>query len=156
MFSVTNPGIVIGGNSPQLVLNAPNTCDGKYYLKLKVTNPLFEITRENVQVIDPSSCTICPDLRNTKISDIRQGLFLSITPNPAKDLVAINFQVPTLEEALIDIIDISGQIIFSKSIQPSGNLEELSADLRSFSSGLYVARITQASTFTTQLFTILR
>lgn len=154
MFTATNPEIVVGGNNPNLILNAPNTCEGKYYLKVTVTNPLFSIVRERVDIIDPALCTTCPDLRDNLNEVSKDSISLSVIPNPVIDFATIKYQCPPLEQTIVEIIRTDGQIILSRSILPSGNLEEIEINLQSFPSGLYTVRIIQSSNIESHLFSI--
>ncbi len=158
LITPSNPGILVGGNSPELSPPGPFTCDSKYYLQVKVSNPIWGVVRQNIKIIDPGLCTICPDFISTDVADLNTPpISLSIVPNPAKDWVTFNYQISPSESAFLEIIRADGLLLQVADLTPSEHgLGEQSIDLQYFSSGLYAVRIVQASSSLTHLFSIIK
>jgi hypothetical protein len=117
MFSPTNLGTLIGSNNPQLTLTATPTCQSKFFLKVKVTNTLYNLVREAVVLVDPRHCNSCPDFRSDESIQYHEGkISLSINPNPARDFMKLNYQISPTEKAILEIIRIDGQIIQTRSL----------------------------------------
>ena len=112
MITATNPGTVVGTNSPLLWPAAALTCEGKYYLQLKVTNPIWGIERKNIRVIDPGLCTLCPDFVSTAVVELNNPeISLSVVPNPARDLVTLDYKILGSEAAFLEIFRTDGHVL---------------------------------------------
>ncbi|MFN0037238.1 MAG: T9SS type A sorting domain-containing protein [Saprospiraceae bacterium] len=155
----SNPGAIIGSNSPELVLTYNLTCEGdrKYFLKVIVTNVIYNVVSQNTRLIDGRLCTDCPDFRDAQVSVVDNDPSLSIVPNPVNDLVTFKYTSSTDEPAILEIIRADGQVFQNTSIPPSKDgLGEQTFDLQNFPSGLYAVRIFQASSSVTRTFSIIK
>ncbi len=158
MFSPTNLGTLIGGNSPVLTLTTTPTCQSKFFLKVKVTNTLYNIEREAVALVDPSHCTICPDFRSDESVQYHEGnISLSISPNPARNFMELKYRISPAEEAILEIIRIDGQIIQTRNLWAENNgLGEETLNVQGLPSGVYLVRITQSGISTIQKISIIQ
>jgi hypothetical protein len=125
---------------------------------VKVTNTVYDIVREAVVLVDPSQCTICPDFRSDESIHYPDGnISLSITPNPARDFVELNYQISPVEKAILEIIRIDGQIIQTRNLwAPNNGLGQETLNIQDLSSGVYLVRITQSGISTIQKLSIIQ
>lgn len=65
---------------------------------------------------------------------------LSVYPNPAKDV--INVQLETSEDAMVDLVDLNGKVVYSNSIS-GNNVNTIST--ADFASGIYTLTVTSGS-----------
>lgn len=158
MFSPTNPGTVVGGNSPTLTTTGPFTCDGKYYLKLTVTNTIWNIVRQNIKIIDPGLCTNCPDFVSTNIGEPNAPeISLSIAPNPATVSIRLKYKVQPSDPVCLEVLRADGQLLKTATwIASNDGFGEQWIDLSDFDSGLYAVRVVQASCTATRIFSIIK
>ena len=63
-------------------------------------------------------------------------------PNPAKEQTNLRFQTSNVGEVHVQIIDLSGQLIWEKQIQSrGGSPEEIKIDISQWPSGAYIALV---------------
>lgn len=66
---------------------------------------------------------------------------ISVIPQPAHDVVALQWQQKGTETARVDVFDLQGRLLLSSFDGASTTSHSLSLDVRSFPVGTYVARI---------------
>lgn len=72
--------------------------------------------------------------------DVDHESLIKIKPNPAKDYIIISYDLKgEITNGILDIIDISGNIVHSKSLERKN--DELYIDTSRFASGLFIVRI---------------
>jgi hypothetical protein len=67
-----------------------------------------------------------------------------IYPNPAKDMVMIKFTQNNLQQASLEIMNLSGQIIRSIAVTEQNN-RTITVDIANFTGGLYIVKLTTLS-----------
>ncbi|MCK5169007.1 MAG: T9SS type A sorting domain-containing protein, partial [Bacteroidales bacterium] len=99
-----------------------------------------------VNVTDENSCG--PIASNTitvgfpdAIDDISKSDLVKLYPNPTSDKLNIEIDIEEAGSCKIEILTISGQVVFQKEVEFSGKLiDEL--DLSMYSKGIYIIRVT--------------
>ncbi len=66
---------------------------------------------------------------------------ISIYPNPANDLVTVQFNAPKLDVAKISLSDLSGRVILSQSFDGIKGNNQVSVDLKSITKGIYIITV---------------
>jgi Leucine-rich repeat (LRR) protein len=72
--------------------------------------------------------------------DYKENSALNIYPNPSDDI--INIEIENINQAIIEIYDVNGTLIFSKTIHS----ESEKIDISSISGGIYLVKVNQDST----------
>lgn len=132
-----NPTAILGSGtynyfwSPDIRINNRN-----------IANPLVSpanTTVYTVVVTDENDCAISKNITvevdlctSTKLSEEAENI--KLYPNPAKNNLNVAFSSINLENALIEISDIAGRIVFEERIN-NKSLQEI--NLSQFSDGLY-------------------
>ncbi|QQS31016.1 MAG: T9SS type A sorting domain-containing protein [Sphingobacteriales bacterium] len=62
----------------------------------------------------------------------------SIVPNPATNIVLINYSLPDEEHAIFTVYDISGKTVYKQMLQENGSF---SIDISQWVSGMYYCRL---------------
>ena len=102
-------------------------------------------TLENVSVLDPQIITSTEDL--TII-----GERLSIYPNPAGDFINIDITSKQNQDAILDIVDVRGQLIYSESLVLNNNRNTHTINTSQFNTGIYFVQLrTSTQSFTQKL-----
>jgi CHRD domain/Secretion system C-terminal sorting domain len=78
-------------------------------------------------------------------SEIFTDGHLTIYPVPATEQVSIRFEEAEYQEIAIDIIDVSGRIVYSERVQSNSASFNYSIDLNSFESGVYIVKVSTAN-----------
>jgi hypothetical protein len=79
---------------------------------------------------------------NSEIEEYKKDV-LSIYPNPSDDIINIEFE--NINNATIEIYNVSRKLIFSKSI--NSNVEKI--NISNFSKGIYIVKVIQNSAINT-------
>jgi len=75
----------------------------------------------------------------SSISDIKKDDYsITIYPNPTESRVNIKFSNPTNKELFVELIDVRGQVIYTKEVQSSTILQ---IDLSSYAKGVYFVKV---------------
>ena len=88
-----------------------------------------------------SDTSDCINLMPTGIKEIDWSKTISISPNPASDLVTISFHSLNATHAHIDILDVEGRIVFQSDEKVSSGKCETTIDLRNVTKGIYIIRV---------------
>jgi hypothetical protein len=106
-----------------------------------ITNALGEQSVLSVSFSDPMP---------TSINEIANENFISISPNPANDLLSINLKLANISNPRFELINSFGQIVISSSLLKD-NLQLI--DIQSLSKGIYFIKIysTDKQVFTKKL-----
>lgn len=70
---------------------------------------------------------------------------MSVYPNPTKGDVSINIESASNEAASLFVADVTGRVVFSKSVDLTSGVNNLSLDLASQPAGIYVVRLQQGA-----------
>ena len=93
-----------------------------------------------VTVTDPNSCSnsdcVFIDISNG-ISDLQSNKLFSVYPNPATDILSINFN-RTSSNVEIKLMNTTGELVKKFVVENSG---QTNVDLSPFSKGIYFLRI---------------
>jgi len=76
---------------------------------------------------------------NTRI--VLENSTMNVYPNPARDVVRVDYQIADSQEANLMIYDLSGKLISSRVINSDENLQSISLDVSGFNSGMYYVNI---------------
>lgn len=82
----------------------------------------------SVTVVDSNNCTFTDSIEvtfTTSVSNIKEEFQFSVFPNPTRDNITIQYNNTITNQSELQIIDLTGKIIFSKKINPSNRLEEI-------------------------------
>lgn len=81
--------------------------------------------------------------------------FGNIYPNPGHGAAAITVTVPRSQRIIVDVINVSGQVLYSRSVQMSQGLNKISLPVEKLGNGSYLIRFTDAEsrTLNTQAYT---
>ncbi len=105
-----------------------------------VVGPTFYGLSSNRLVSSVSESTVVYEPLTTKVEDgIVEPLSVSIVPNPASDLVAIQFGGLVEENYRIDLLDLSGKIVKSADIKRGMTIAYF--DVQTVYAGTYLIRI---------------
>jgi len=66
---------------------------------------------------------------------------LSVYPNPTKDIIQININANTVQNAQINISNIIGQNIYTKNTQLASGTNNLYIDLSAYNNGIYIVKV---------------
>ena len=66
---------------------------------------------------------------------------LNIFPNPASDITQISINISESLQGELQIIDISGQLVYRKDVQLSAGQSQIPVDVKQFSTGQYIVNI---------------
>jgi hypothetical protein len=88
------------------------------------------------------------DLANPANVSIRQPVVqeVKIYPNPAEDIVWIEFVPPDAGTYTLEIINSAGQVVIQKTIRPTGMMIRCQADVSALSAGIYYVKLTGEET----------
>ena len=83
-----------------------------------------------------------PPVSNNELAQTGGGLNISIFPNPITDFSKLQFQLSNEVEVLIEVINISGEVLkrIEAGMLPKG-INNFSLDLSGFPSGIYLLKI---------------
>jgi len=101
--------------------------------------PANGINYYRLQSVDKDGCGSYSKVVSINFGDKQT---FSIIPNPAKDFATINFSKP-LDNATIEVYDITGKQVIIKLLSGSTNAYELNT--QSLKSGLYVIKVNTAT-----------
>jgi len=76
---------------------------------------------------------------NTRI--VLENSTMNVYPNPARDVVRVDYQIADSQEANLMIYDLSGKLISTRVINSDENLQSISLDVSGFNSGMYYVNI---------------
>ncbi len=88
-------------------------------------------------IIKNSACQTAP----TGIESFKKPISMQLAPNPGKENVELLFSEPLDQEALIEIRNISGQLVYTESLKGAGQQSRL-LTFKNYSSGMYFVRVT--------------
>lgn len=77
---------------------------------------------------------------------------LNIYPNPAKNRINIDFEVPSDDKVEFELLDLSGKLIYKTSTVPSEGLNKHGIDITQFPSASYLLKIVQGENSTIKQF----
>lgn len=80
----------------------------------------------------------------TDVFNIQSGNTISVYPNPAADIINIEIDNTGGPEIVIELINITGQVIYTKDYHNSNNYFTEQIDLSGYAKGVYFLRIRQA------------
>ncbi len=66
---------------------------------------------------------------------------VSVYPNPADNEITIEYSFRNKQDAILQITDIAGRVVITKTLQSNKQKEEI--DIHAFSQGLYLYKVTQ-------------
>jgi hypothetical protein len=84
----------------------------------------------------PFSLASAPLVRNATAGQL---LMMSAHPNPARDLLTVEFQVPSGRSAQLELVNAVGEVVLSRVL--TGNIGSTTLDVRGIPSGAYFCRI---------------
>jgi hypothetical protein len=78
---------------------------------------------------------VCTQLgENSKVS-------FALYPNPAKDVLFLQLSANVLSKIQVSVVDVSGKIILSKSLEKAQKDEAIAIDVKGLSAGTYFAQL---------------
>ena len=77
----------------------------------------------------------------TAVNDYAGVNDLSVFPNPATDRLNISFVMEDENPVFCKILDMTGKLLYNKSIESTGGLIEESVNVSEFAKGIYLLRI---------------
>ena len=133
------PTAISGYSGTTYTINNVCGCVAQYIVL--ITNALGEQSVLSVSFSDPMP---------TSINEIANENFISISPNPANDLLSINLKLANISNPRFELINSFGQIVMSSSLLKD-NLQLI--DIQSLSKGMYFIKIysTDKQVFTKKL-----
>jgi hypothetical protein len=85
-----------------------------------------------------------PNLKVTALNDIEQNAFeVRVYPNPTPDLLNFEYDLDKEQGILVQLYDLSGKVLYSKSFHSASCNESI--DMKGFSSSLFILKISSLS-----------
>ncbi len=120
------------------------TTDGNYFIYDIDGNILASLIASNSDFGFQETNELCVNFDNTSGISEYNTIFLSVFPNPTKDLVNITFKLNKSEEVNIQLFDMNGKIIHQKEHLGNIGNNQVSFDLKSVSAGFYYLSVNQS------------
>lgn len=95
-----------------------------------------------VKAVEKSGSSRYSNIRLIQIDQLLTGL--SITPNPAKNIVLVTFTSKATQPATLQLRSLSGQVVLKKSIALDQNENRIPIELTGISNGLYIVELITA------------
>lgn len=147
-LSVSFVIIPIGsGSSGNIIVNATAGHDTIYYAidsGSYQTGAIFATTVAGLHTIYVKTQTGCVydtilDVKSTVgMEDMNASTFIQLAPNPLSGIGRLTIRSSTEMNADLILNDLTGRMISSKSIRLTGNTQQTSIDMSSFSEGVYI------------------
>jgi hypothetical protein len=77
----------------------------------------------------------------TGIADPQQLSGFRVYPNPATDLAWLEFSAEPGQQCLVQLMNSLGQVVYSKQVEPAGDLQRMAITMESYSPGIYFVRL---------------
>ncbi len=93
-----------------------------------------------VVIVDSNDCTFTDSIEvtfTTSVSNIENDFQFSVFPNPTNDKITIQFNHEITNEFDLQIIDLTGKVVFLKKINSSNSLEEIQLQELGAKAGIY-------------------
>lgn len=106
-----------------------------------VIGPTFygNATNRSVNSVTETTTIYTPSGTSVDGSDL-DGLDISVFPNPASDLIAVQANGLVRSDLKVELVDVSGKLILSKTIPAGSTISYF--DTQTLYSGLYIVRVT--------------
>jgi len=116
--------------------------EGTYELRFTAEG-YFPKTIQNVSVINRESTPLNIELvpLNIALDEPRYERVSMAFPNPSDGVIELTLPETGITDAVVECFGITGNQVFSKSLEISGGVGSVSLDLRHLSSGLYLLRL---------------
>jgi hypothetical protein len=126
--------LIVNGGTPPYTHSIDN---GLVFLD---TNQFTELekTTYNVIVKDKNGCTVTGVAELSSVFNIENTNTLQLKPNPVQNILEIFSQVTLEQEAMINIYNIEGKVIYVP-VEKTGN--HITVNVSSLSSGMYTVGI---------------
>jgi hypothetical protein len=79
------------------------------------------------------------DIRN--VNSMTETMKLKLVPNPADIEVNLNFKLSSADEIVINIFDISGLLVYQKTVEGHKGVNTIPVDLSDFGKGIYNVKV---------------
>ncbi len=134
---VSNQGDSIPLGNSQRIFACPNYVEPRPNLTISPKDKYFKNSFRN------SSSTITKSIKN-----------MIMYPNPAKDLSLINFNILEESDVKIEVIDISGKIIYSNFYPSISGQQAIEIDVKDLNKGLYFVNLYANGEITSKKLTV--
>ncbi|MCE3295672.1 MAG: hypothetical protein K0R65_1386 [Crocinitomicaceae bacterium] len=81
------------------------------------------------------------DPQSVSVNELKSASGLSVYPNPAKDKVSVNFNVSKEAAVKIELTDLAGKVVSSKTMTASEGAHSVELETRNVSNGVYVLNL---------------
>ncbi len=95
-------------------------------------------TNEYPSVLEPQDKSLSFDDSKHPSEDVKRSIALTVSPNPASDLVHITYPTEADQLAQIEIYDAKGVLVFQQKLNHHGLLE---VNTKDWKEGLYLLRL---------------
>ncbi len=105
-----------------------------------VSSPSASVPRENIQLFQTQSCPFyAPNTAGVKNQE--SIVFLSVSPNPASEMLYLNLSIPLNGQLTFELIDPAGKIhLLSQHTVFTPESAQFSIDISSYSAGIYILK----------------
>ena len=138
----------LGGTSTETIIRN-TTSAATYYVKVKGFSGVFSTTSCYNLIVNASSSTF----RSSELTEYTEGNInaqklnnsseLILYPNPAQDLIQVNFFNEENSIVEISMIDLLGKVIESKSVDATEGFNTTEMNTSSLQNGIYLLRVVQ-------------
>ena len=130
-----NLSVASGQGTTAATIDFANNAYNNSSVKVKAGNSCGISTNKTLAV----TTTVCP-----KTSDFTQdNISFSAIPNPATDYVEVQYNSLTQGNAVLQLTNILGQVVYSQNISPESGYNSYMVDLREFKAGVYIISLVQ-------------
>ncbi len=105
------------------------------------TNPLSGISYYRLKQVDFNGKTNYYQAVSIDLSNVLDGI-LGLAPNPTKSVINLSYNSVTEGVVRVDLLNYSGQIVYSKQLFSSKGMNNALLDLESLDNGMYLVKVT--------------
>lgn len=144
--------IDVNGNTLIASINENNASTYQWYRNDRIINHggtsrtlnIYDDAQYKVIVVTYDGCTIESSIGNgpaEKEPEKVTATTLSLFPNPARDIITVNFENADDETIRIRILNISGEVVFDKEVEKADSELRYEIPISKFNNGAYIVHV---------------
>jgi len=92
----------------------------------------------------------------TAVQEVVKGDFISVTPNPAKDVAFVNLSMSDNANVTVDVYDAVGRVVNSVSKELAAGDQKIELSTANFAAGLYYVKISAGANTITKTLSVIK